>query len=156
MVGLYRVAWTTEKLKPQSTSYRLIADYDYYADAIDKLWAETSIPKFPTVYPQIVAERDGKVVGFIARRHVKDNVVVEPVLAPNIFVYIRLIENLERVLKQAGVGFYYFRLEPQRVKHERLLRKGGEAFVKDLGYHDGYLWFRRSIGENLHENSLGS
>jgi len=143
-------------MQPRDTSYRLIADYDYYAPQIEALWNATDIPKFPTVYPQIVAERDGNVIGFVARRHVKDNVVVEPVIAKSIFVYIRLIENLERVLKRAGVGFYYFRLEPQRVKHERLLRKGGEAFVTDLGYHDGYFWFRRSIGENLRENSLGS
>jgi len=132
-------------MKPQSTSYRLIADYDYYAPQIEALWGETDIPTFPTVYPQIVAERNGDLIGFIARRHVTDTVMVEPILAKSIFVYIRLIEHIERVLKSAGVEFYYFRVEPHRIKHEAMLKKHGNGFVTDLGYHDGYQWFRRGI-----------
>ena len=132
-------------MHPTATSYRLIADYDYYAPQIEALWSATDIPKFPTVYPQIVAERNGDLVGFIARRHVSDMVMVEPILAKSIYVYIRLIEHIERVLKQAGVSFYYFRVEPHRIKHEAMLKKHGNGFVTDLGYHDGYQWFRRGI-----------
>jgi len=132
-------------VKPTSTSYRLIADYDYYAPQIEALWSATDIPKFPTVYPQIVAERNGDLIGFIARRHVTDTVMVEPILANSIFVYIRLIEHIESVLRKAGVSFYYFRVEPHRIKHEAMLKKHGNGFVTDLGYHDGYQWFRRGI-----------
>ena len=132
-------------MHPTATSYRLIADYDYYAPQIEALWSATDIPKFPTVYPQIVAERNGDLIGFIARRHVTDTVMVEPILAKSIFVYIRLIEHIERVLKSAGVEFYYFRVEPHRIKHEAMLKKHGNGFVTDLGYHDGYQWFRRGI-----------
>ena len=132
-------------MKPTSTSYRLIADYDYYAPQIEALWSATDIPKFPTVYPQIVAERNGDLIGFIARRHVTDTVMVEPILANSIFVYIRLIEHIESVLRKAGVSFYYFRVEPHRIKHEAMLKKHGNGFVTDLGYHDGYQWFRRGI-----------
>jgi len=132
-------------MHPTATSYRLIADYDYYAPQIEALWSATDIPKFPTVYPQIVAERNGDLVGFIARRHVTDTVMVEPILAKSIFIYIRLIEHIERVLKQAGVSFYYFRVEPHRIKHEAMLKKHGNGCVTDLGYHDGYQWFRRGI-----------
>jgi len=132
-------------MHPTATSYRLIADYDYYAPQIEALWSATDIPKFPTVYPQIVAERNGDLVGFIARRNVTDTVMVEPILAKSIYVYIRLIEHIERVLKQAGVSFYYFRVEPHRIKHEAMLKKHGNGFVTDLGYHDGYQWFRRAI-----------
>ena len=132
-------------MKPTSTSYRLIADYDYYAPQIEALWSATDIPKFPTVYPQIVAERNGDLIGFIARRHVTDTVMVEPILANSIFVYIRLIEHIESVLRKAGVSFYYFRVEPHRIKHEAMLKKHGNGFVTDLGWHDGYQWFRRGI-----------
>ena len=134
-------------MKPVSTSYRLIANYEHYAPQIEALWGATDIPKFPTVYPQVVAERDGKVIGFVARRHDEGAQVVllEPIIAPNLIVYMRLVETIEKVMKSAGVSSYYFRLEPHRVQHEKILKKAGEDFVTDLGHEGGFRWFRQSI-----------
>ena len=134
-------------MRPTSTSYRLIADYDYYAPQIEALWSATDIPKFPTVYPQIVAERNGKVIGFVARRHDEwaKVVLIEPMIAPNVIVFMRLAETLEKILKQAGVTSFYFRLEPHRVQYEKVLKKAGKDFVETLGYDSGFHWFKRTI-----------
>jgi len=131
-------------VKPSSTTYRVIADYDYYADAIDKLWSETDIPKFPTVHPQIVAERDGKVIGFVARRHDKQGIIIEPMIAPTGIVWLRLVEAMERMLAAAGVRSYYFRLEPHRVKYQKMLLKHN-YLAEEVGYQDGFYWFKREM-----------
>ena len=112
---------------------------------MEKLWDATDIPKFPTSFPEIVAARDKEIIGFVATHHNPDCVLVEPMICPNIRVYVRLWFALEEVLKKAGVLTYSFRVEPHRVVYEKALW-GAEArgIIKHLGYYKGYTWFQRS------------
>lgn len=118
-------------------------------DQIDALWKATDIPKFPTYFPEIVAERDGEIVGFMARRYVKDlRVLVEPMIAPDKFVYGRLRRFMEKILKSMGVLEFHFRIEPHRVEYlEALNSAAKKERVRSLGYHDGYYWFTRRCME---------
>ncbi|KKL49571.1 hypothetical protein LCGC14_2314160, partial [marine sediment metagenome] len=115
-------------------------------EQVEKLWDATDIPKFPTSYPEIVAERNGEIIGFVAVRYDKSGVLIEPMLCPNIRVYVGLWFALEEVLKKAGVKSYCFRVEPHRVVYEKALW-GAEArgIIKSLGYYKGFSWFQRSI-----------
>lgn len=109
------------------------------------LWDATDIPKFPTSPPEIVAERDGEIIGFVARHyHDDERILIEPMMAPNFFVYRRLWFMIEHELKRMGVHKYYFRVEPHRIVYEKALW-GAEArgIIKSLGYFDGFSWFER-------------
>ncbi len=127
------------------TTYRKMLPQD--RPKVEALWDTTDIPKFPTSFPEIVAERDGEIIGFVAMHHNQDQVLVEPMICPNIHVYIRLWCVLEGELKKAGVETYYFRVAPHHmVGYEHALR-GAEArgIIESRGYQHGYYWFQRSI-----------
>lgn len=130
-------------MKPVSTLYRLTEEQD--RPQIDQLWVEARIDKFRVWWPEIVAERAGKIIGYIAVRYNKDGLLVEPTIAPNHIVLMRLIESMENVLRVAGVMFYYFRIEPQRVRYLALLQKHGERLATSLGAHEGLNWYKRAI-----------
>ena len=126
------------------TEYRLIKDQD--RKQVEKLWNATDIPRFPTSFPEIVAERYGEIIGFVAVRYDKSGVLIEPMICQNIRVYVGLWFALEAVLKKAGVKSYCFRVEPRRIVYEKALW-GAEArgIIKSLGYYGGFSWFQRSI-----------
>ena len=114
---------------------------------MEKLWDATDIPKFPTSYPEIVAERNGEIIGFAAMRHNQHQVLVEPMLCPNFRVYVGLWLALDEELEKAGVQTYYFRVASHYVVYEHALW-GAEArgIIKSLGYHAGFTWFRTKVG----------
>ncbi len=128
---------------PRQTIYRMMKDED--RPGVGKLWDATDIPKFPTSFPEIVAERDGKIIGFVATRYNQDCVLVEPMICPNFRVYVGLWFALEEEMKKAGVQTYSFRVEPHRIVYEKALW-GAEArgIIKSLGYYGGFSWFQRS------------
>lgn len=130
-------------MRPRETVYRKIQDADRHQ--VDKLWSTTDIPKFPTSFPEIVAERDGEIIGFVARRyHDDERILIEPMIAPNFFIYRRLWFRLEKELKTMGIRKYFFRVEPHRIVYEHALW-GAEArgIIRSIGYFDGYNWFER-------------
>lgn len=127
------------------THYRYMTDAD--EEKVDALWETTDIPKFPTVSPKIVADRDMNIIGFVARRNVDDpRILVEPMIAPNIFVYRRLWRCIESALRQEGAESMWFRVEPHRVAYEKALW-GAEArgLIFFRGYHKGFFWWERPI-----------
>jgi len=131
-------------MRPTKTIYRFLEDKD--RDQITKLWNATDIPKFPTSYPEIVAERDGEIIGFLAIHHNQECVLVEPMLCQGRATYWGLWHALEAIFKSIGVTNYSFRLEPHRVAHERLANsrvKKGE--LKSLGYYGGFFWYERAV-----------
>jgi len=131
-------------MRPLSTVYRLVDGND--RDKIERLWATTDIPKFPTSFPEIVAERDGEIIGFVARRHDEQGILIEPMICNSAIVYVRLVFAMEAALKASGVTTYLFRVEPHRIRFEQALKKMVKrGQVKDKGYQGGYFWFERSI-----------
>ena len=131
-------------MHPRNTTYRLITERD--RPQIEALWDTTDIPKFPTSFPEIVAERDGEIIGFLAIHHNQECVLVEPMLCQGPATYWGLWHALEAIFKSIGVTNYSFRLEPHRVAHERLANsrvKKGE--LKSLGYYGGFFWYERAV-----------
>ncbi len=126
------------------TTYRKMQPLD--EAKVQALWDTTDIPKFPTSYPEIVAERDGEIIGFIAVHHNQHYVLVEPMICPNGFVYIGLWRAIEEEFLKAGVDTYLFRIEPHRIVFLKALW-GAQArgFIESLGDQHGYSWFKRSI-----------
>ncbi|KKK48810.1 hypothetical protein LCGC14_3141370, partial [marine sediment metagenome] len=102
----------------RNTTYRFLKEED--GAAVEKLWDATDIPKFPTSFPEIVAERDSEIIGFVAIHHNQECVLVEPMLCQGPATYWGLWHALEAIFKSIGVTSYSFRLEPHRVAHERL------------------------------------
>ena len=126
------------------TKYRLVAERD--REHIDRLWDTTDIPKFPTSYPEIVAERDGEIIGFVATRYDKSGILIEPMICQSAVVYLKLWHAMEAVLEKAGVTAYSFRVEPHRVIYEKALNKRVKrGWIKCLGYHGGFTWYQREI-----------
>jgi len=131
-------------MKPKETEYKIAEDGDHEAfgrllDEVNTEWVEMS-------FPTIVALREGEVIGGISRHPTDDRILVEPIFAPNIYVYIRLIEAMENVLAAAGVKWFDFRVDATRYeKYTGLLKKSNA--VVDLGVDDEgkFRWFRRTI-----------
>lgn len=82
----------------------------------------------------------------------KDYILIEPMIAPSIIVYLRLLEALEKVFRGFKIDYYTFRIEPHRIKYLAFLDKVKKDFaVEDLGERGGFFYFRRWLNEDLYE-----
>lgn len=120
---------------PRDTLYRLAhSPRDYGAcRALMLSQGQDATCSFPTV----LAEREGKIVGFCATQPRKDAVVAGPMAVskdlprPGITI-IRLGEAYENVLRHAGVKVYWFHVEPHMKEWADILRRVGfEPFAED-------------------------
>ena len=77
-------------------------------------------------FPTVVAERDGKVVGFLATAPVKKEVWAGPLILdqpPNAWLALRLGEAYEVVLKYAGIKEYFHLVEKNREDYVKMLQR---------------------------------
>lgn len=58
------------------------------------------------------------------------------------FVYIRLIDAYEAILKAAGVIFYYFHIPDDYKKYREYVERLG---VSSIGRSETGTWYRRSL-----------
>ena len=98
-------------------------------------------------FPTVMAERDGGIVGIVSTQPRKDLVVAGPMHVgvdgnPS-FVFMRLVECYERVLKLAGVTFYHFFTSGKML--DNLSRLGEEWSVEKVPGDGETSWFRRMI-----------
>jgi hypothetical protein len=88
-------------------------------------------------WPTIVADRRGEILGFLATRPSKKAVEAGPlVIAPAALrpaiIMMRLIEAYEVVLKQAGVQFWFFKVDFTNPIWDQMVKKcGHEAYHQD-------------------------
>lgn len=134
-------------MTPTSTLYRLKEPKD--VQAIRRMWEKSRLPKHATVFPEIVAERDGKVIGFLGTLKVDNAVVAGPLLLngkkQKAFTFLRLVEAYDRVLFMAGVKSYLFAIPEKMTEYQRLAEKIGLVpFTVDA---DGDHWYERRISE---------
>lgn len=130
---------------PRDTFYRLAHSPKDYAACRSLLreQGEDVALSFPTV----LAERDGKIIGFVSTRPRKDMVVAGPLVVSKAItrpgmVIIRLGEAYEAVMKKAGVTAYVFHVEPHMTAWAGILdRTGFERWHQD----DTGTWFRRAV-----------
>lgn len=136
---------------PRSTKYRLAtspADYK----ACRALFADNhgADPTNSLSFPTVMAERDGALVGFLSTWSSKKALIAGPLEVKggkNIFLFIRLIEAYENVMRIAGVKRFLFftqlgredSFDPERIKEfskfgVKFLRTevGQAIFVKEI------------------------
>lgn len=138
-------------MRPRDTKYRLAASPRDYQKCralfIENHGAE---PLRSFSFPTVVAERAGEIVGFLSTWDQKTALIAGPLEVKggkNMFMFIRLIEAYENVLRAAGVKRFLFftrlgradSFDPERVKEfsgfgvKFLRTEAGQAiFVKEI------------------------
>lgn len=132
-------------MKPAQTKYRLMEDGDY--ESVVKLLSKLHYPVMATSSPEIVAERDGEIIGFISRGPSVgiEECIVEPIVAPSVFVYVRLIEAMENVLRAFKIPFFVFKVPHELDKYNTFLQKVSNEIVFKYAEDDDYSWYLRRI-----------
>lgn len=97
-------------------------------------------------FPTVVAVRNGEIVGFVATQPNPDAVVAGPLVidgGPNIFIFLRLAEGYENVLRLAGVKTYLHVIDKGRDEHVQMMERLG--FVRWGLTEDGDTLMRRDL-----------
>lgn len=79
-------------------------------------------------FPTIVAERDGEVIGFVSTRIAEGAIIAGPLViegGKNPFLFIRLAEGYENVLRAAGVKAYLHQIDKERPEHVEFMERLG-------------------------------
>ena len=133
-------------MKPVSTIYRLTTPRDVHVckeiwAANAKLFGEPRNLSWPTV----VAERNGKILGFMSTNAAKKFLLAGPLIIGkdcHAITVIRLVEAYEVVLKMAKVTSYWFHVEQKNKNWIKLIHKLG---VKEKEKSETGLWFERKL-----------
>jgi len=86
----------------------------------------------PIGWPVVVAEEDGRVIGFLGTYPQEDVLMAGPLViegSKRMFVFLRLAEAYENVLRAAGVTQYLFTVEKSNEKHLKRI-EGFEGVTK--------------------------
>ncbi len=102
-------------------------------------------------FPTIMAIRDKdtedeRLIGFLSTSPRKDALVAEP-LALDVegnaaFLYVRLAEQYESLLRAAGATFYMLHIPHEYDEYIRVVKRFG---LKEEGQDEIGVWFRRDI-----------
>ena len=127
------------------TSYRIAEQKDY--KVCHKLLRESVLPDCPLHWPTVVAERDGKILGFLSTQTNQGFIeagplVVSDEISVKAFIALRLAEAYENILKLSGIHTYYFGIEKEREEWIEVIKKMGFEKYKE---YDGIIWFRRRL-----------
>lgn len=114
---------------PSSTTYRLArpgGEYNRLYALAKRAGYRPRIGDFQ--FPTVVAERAGKVIGFVATQPGQEAVVAGPLVidgGPNPFVFLRLADAYENVLRQAGVKVFLHTIDKERPEHVKMMERLG-------------------------------
>ena len=100
----------------------------------------------PLGWPVVVAEEDGKVVGFLATWPDEELLMAGPLViegSKRMWMFIRLVEAYENVLRATGVKQYLFTVEKSNEKQLARIRKVADGFhltqVRETDTHVSFL-----------------
>ena len=134
-------------MRPVEVTYRL-------ADPIDKpvlqaLLEKSKTPmKFPLSWLCVVADRKGKLEGFINvnLEAAEDYVLMEPLVSSSPIITMRLVEAMELLLRENNVSTYFFRVEDDQDIYLDIIAGLPDEykFVK-TDPDNGDQWFRRDL-----------
>jgi hypothetical protein len=134
---------------PRDTTYRLAHAPRDYARCHTLMREEG--PPVKLGWPTVLAERDGKVIGFVSTQPRRDALVAGPLVLngtprPGIVV-MRLAEAYDLVMRKAGVTSYLFHVDTDNAKWLEILKGlGGAAGFEILGTSDsGGTWLKRRL-----------
>lgn len=115
-------------MKPTSTIYRLARA----GGEFNKLYALAkkqglSLPAGTLNFPTVLAERDGKVLGFLSTLPTTEAVLAGPLVMgqKSMLTAIRIAEAYEVVLRTAGVDTYFIQIDPARAEWSDTLERLG-------------------------------
>lgn len=97
-------------------------------------------------FPVVVAVRDGEIIGFVATQPRDDAIVAGPLViegGPNPFIFLRLAEAYENVLRAAGVKVYLHTIDKGREKHVEMMERLG--FTRWGEAENGDVVMRRNL-----------
>lgn len=92
--------------------------------------------------PTVMAERDGKIVGFLSTHDNPNSVIAGPFVSKSKVVAVRLAQIYEAILKALGVKVYWFHVEHTNKDYLETVKKGGYEVVEE---DDAGVWFRRRL-----------
>jgi hypothetical protein len=79
-------------------------------------------------FPTVVAERDGEIIGFVSTWPTDEAIVAGPLVIEggrNPFLFLRLAEGYENVLRAAGVKCYLHHIDKENEKHVDFMERLG-------------------------------
>lgn len=79
-------------------------------------------------FPTVVAERGGEVIGFVSTKVFNDGIIAGPLViegGKNPFLFIRLAEGYENVMRAAGVKAYLHEIDKERPEHVGFMERLG-------------------------------
>lgn len=97
-------------------------------------------------FPTIMAFRENELIGFLSTRPGKKGVVAEPIVL-NVdgnasFLYIKLVEAYESLLKAGKVPSYLFFIPERYGEYNRLVEKAGFQPIEE---DKAGVWYRRLL-----------
>jgi len=126
-------------------SYRLAHPGGEYNRLYALMKREEDGLKVPLGWPTVVAEENGRVVGFLSTHKVAGALLAGPLVIEGShrpWVFIRLVEAYETVLRAAGVTVYAFRVDKSNEKQvERLDRLG----IERISEGDTFISYKREL-----------
>jgi len=101
--------------------------------------------KEPLGWPVVVAEEHGRAIGFLATYPTEEALIAGPLViegGKRPFVFIRLVDAYENLLRLAGVTTYCFRVDKTNTKRISQVNEfGGEQ----IGETADYVMYKRNI-----------
>lgn len=101
--------------------------------------------KEPIGWPVVVAEEDGKAIGFLATYPTTEALIAGPLViegSKRPFVFLRLVDAYENVLKTAGVTAYCFRVAKSNTKQMKRVESIG---LKRVGETETQVIYKREL-----------
>lgn len=131
-------------MKPNSTIYRLARPGGEY-NRIRSIVRREGFGVLHAMWPTVVAERGGRVVGVLATQRRDDMILAGPLAiegSANPIMFIRLVEAYENVLRAARIRSYYFTVEKSNESQIARVKELGIQQVEDA---NNYLIFKREL-----------
>lgn len=131
-------------MKPSSTLYRLARPGGEW-NRIRSLCRRGGMGVLHAMWPTVVAERGGRVVGVLATQRRDDMILAGPLAiegGSNPIMFIRLVEAYENVLRAAHIRSYYFTVDKTNESQIARVQELGISQVEDA---NNYLIFKREL-----------
>ena len=131
-------------MKPAHTKYRLARPGGEYNRLYALMQREMGIRE-PLGWPVVVAERDGRVVGFLGTAARDDVLIAGPLVIEggrNPIMFLHLTEAYENVLRLASINSYYFTVDEGNFEQVARVKSLG---IPQVGQDKNKLIFLREL-----------
>lgn len=131
-------------MRPVSTTYRLARPGGEF-NALYAMARREGLAGAKLGWPTVVAERDGRVLGFLSTHRRDDAIVAGPAVIDggrNILMLLRLWQAYDVLMRAAGVRFYFFGVDKGNFRH---IARVQSLNVPAVGEDAEQVWFKREL-----------